>query len=447
MSAVLAVSLGVCMASLDTAIANTALPTMAHDLLTSESRSVWVVSSYQLAMVCALLPAASLGEIIGHRRIAMGGLILFTIASLACGLAPSLEWLVVARVLQGLGAAGIMGVNGALLRFIYPAHSLGKGMGVNAIVVGLSFAAGPTAASIILSMASWHWLFLVNVPIGILACVLGRGSLPVTLRSKRAFDSISAMLCAGFLAMVVYTLNEAAHTSNWTTVFIDIAITLALLLILLKRQAGDPAPLLAIDLLRKPIFALSAATAICTFSTQALAFIALPFMFQSMYGYTQVETGFLITPWPVMVAAFAPIAGRLSDKYQAGWLSGLGLGVLALGMALLATMPEHPTVFDISWRMAICGAGFGFFQSPNVRTLMSSAPPGRSGGASGMVGTVRLLGQSIGAALVAACFNISTIDGAVLAIWLGAGFACLASVASFSRLKFSDAQGTMNKTL
>ncbi|PTN49780.1 MFS transporter [Achromobacter xylosoxidans] len=153
-------------------IANTALPTIARDLQASDAGSIWIVSGYQLAMVAGLLPAAALGEILGHRRVYIVGLAIFILSSLASGLAPSLPTLVIARVLQGLGAAGVMSVNGALLRFIYPSHLLGRGLGLNAMVVGISFAAGPTVASAILLLGSWHWLFLINVPIGLLSFAL-----------------------------------------------------------------------------------------------------------------------------------------------------------------------------------------------------------------------------------------------------------------------------------
>jgi DHA2 family multidrug resistance protein-like MFS transporter len=438
LGAILAIMLGVCMASLDTAIANTALPAMARDLGASEASSIWVISSYQLAMVAALLPAASLGEIVGHRRVALTGLIVFTVASLACGMSTSLGWLVGSRVLQGLGAAGIMAVNGALLRFIYSDSELGRGVGLNSLTVGLAFAAGPTVASLVLTVATWHWLFLINVPVGLAAIYFCLRAMPPTARSGRSFDGIAALLSAGFLALLVYTLNEGAQFSSLRTVLLTGLLAVVCLLVLLRRQAGHPAPLLAVDLLKRPMFALSAATAVCSFATQSLAFVALPFMFQNLLGYTQVQTGFLITPWPLLVAMLAPVAGRLSDRLSVGGLAGVGLAVLTLGMILLATMPADPSIFALCWRLSICGAGFGFYQSPNVRALMTSAPPERAGGASGMVGTVRLLGQSTGAALVAACFHLSSQEGAILALWLGAAFAGVASIASFMRLKVAN---------
>jgi MFS transporter, DHA2 family, multidrug resistance protein len=194
------------------------------------------------------------------------------------------------------------------------------------------------------------------------------------------------------------------------------------------------APMLPVDLFRRPVFALSAATSFCSFAAQGLAYVALPFYFETVLGRSAVETGLLLTPWPVVVGILAPIAGNLSDRYNPGMLGGFGLAGLSLGMVLMATMPADPSVFDIVWRMAVCGGGFGFFQSPNLRALMSSAPPGRSGGASGIVATARLMGQTVGAALVALCFNISATHGPALALALGAGFAAAASVASFLRL-------------
>lgn len=293
--AVAAILINVFMATLESAIANTALPAIAADLGVSEASSIWVISAYHLAMVAALLPIASLGEIIGHRRISMAGLVLFTLASLACGLAPSLPWLIAGRLAQGVGAAGILGVALAMTRFVYPREQLGCGLGLNALVVSLSLAAGPTAASLILSLGSWHWLFLINVPLGL---ALGVCALPPTPRSARRYDAVAGLLCALFLALLVYTLNAYAHDVGAGGNTAYALATLAMLALLLRRQSGRGAPMLATDLLRRPIFALSAAATLGAFAAQTLAFVALPFMLQSLLGYTQVQTGFLITPWP-----------------------------------------------------------------------------------------------------------------------------------------------------
>ena len=432
--AMAAVLTGVALATLDTAIANTALPTIAGDLGVDPGASVWIVNAYQLAVVATLLPIAALGEIVGQKRIYVVGLLLFTGASLVCALAWSLPTLVFARVLQGVGASALMAVNIALIRFIYPTNQLGRGVGLNAFVVGVGFAIGPTVASLILLVAPWPWLFAVNVPIGLGALALAWTALPETGRSGHSFDLPGALLNAAAFALLVLGLGEAAHEGPLWRILTEIAGALACFTLLLRRQAGHPAPMLAADLLARPLFALSALTAVCSFAAQGLAFVSLPFLFQHTLGRSQVETGFLMTPWPVVVALMAPLAGRLSDRYAPGLLGGIGLAGLAIGMGLLALLPADPSVTNIIWRMAICGAGFGFFQAPNLRAIMTSAPANRSGGASGIVATARLLGQALGAALVAACFAIAEAHGPALAMGLGAAFAGVASVVSFSRL-------------
>jgi DHA2 family multidrug resistance protein-like MFS transporter len=432
--AVTTIFMAVAMATLDTAIANVALPAIAADLHVSPADAVWVVNTYQIAMVATLLPLAALGEIVGLNRIYLGGLALFTLASLACACAWSLDSLLVARALQGLGASGIMCVNTAMLRFVYPERMLGRGFGNNALVVATAFTLGPTVASAILALGTWPWLFAVNIPFGLLAILIGIRTLPPTPRAAHAFDFPGALLTAGSVGLVVLGVGSAAHKAAPALVISELVAGVLLGWLLLRRQADHPAPMLPIDLFRRPVFALSTATAICSFAAQGLGFVALPFYLEDILGRTQVETGFFMTPWPLVVAIMAPIAGRLSDRYPAGVLGGIGLVVLTLGMALLALLPANPHVADIVWRMAVCGVGFGFFQAPNMKALMSSAPAGRSGSASGIVATARLTGQTTGAALAALCFGLAGREGATVALALGAGFAAVGSVMSFLRL-------------
>jgi DHA2 family multidrug resistance protein-like MFS transporter len=432
--AMAAVMLSVALATLDTAIANTALPTIAADLHAAPAASIWIINAYQLALVATVLPLAALGDLIGHRRVYISGLAIFTVASLACALAPTLTTLAAARVLQGLGASAIMSVNAAIIRFLYPPHRLGRGVGLNALVVGVSFAVGPTIASLILATATWPWLFAINVPLGLIAFVFAMPALPHTAQGKHPYDPVAALLNVITFAALILALGEAAQRGPGLIVLISAAIALVFGGLMIWREAGHPAPMLPLDLLRRPVFALSAVTAICSFAAQGLAFVSLPFYFEDVLMRSQVATGFLMTPWPVVVAAAAPIAGRLSDRYPPGLLGAIGLAILAVGMASLALMPAHPAVADIVVRMAICGAGFGFFQSPNLKAIMASAPPERSGGASGTIAVVRLLGQTTGAALVALCFGIAGNHGPTLALTLGAVFAGAASVASGLRL-------------
>ncbi len=432
--AVAAIVLAVGMASLDTSIANTALPTIAADLLASPASSVWVVNAYQLALVVSLLPFASLGEIYGYRRVYSVGLAVFTVASLACAASWSLPTLTAARVLQGLGASGVMSVNTALVRYIYPARMLGRGVGFNALVVGVSTALGPTVAAAVLSVASWQWLFAVNGPVGVAALALSMRFLPETPHAAHRFDARSALLNAATFGLLIFGIGEAAHSAPGPAVAAVLAGAGVSGFFLIRRQLRLSAPMLPVDLYRRPMFALSSLTSVCSFAAQGLAFVSLPFYFQTVLGRNAVETGLLLTSWPVVTAAMAPIAGPLSDRYPPAILGGIGMAALATGLLLMATLPANPDDLSCVWRLMVCGAGFGFFQSPNLKAIMSSAPPERSGGASGIVATSRLVGQSVGAALVALCFDISVLHGPALAVALGAGFAGVASLISFSRL-------------
>jgi DHA2 family multidrug resistance protein-like MFS transporter len=432
--AILALALGVGMSSLDTAIANTALPAMAQQLHATPADSVWIVNAYQLAMVATLLPIAALGETIGYRRVYVAGMALFTVASLACALAWSLPVLIVARLFQGLGASAIMGVNTALLRATYPARLQGRGFGTNALVVAVGFALGPSLASIILAAASWQWLFGINVVPGIVAFFMARKVLPETRRASHRVDGLAGFYNVVAFSMAVLVLGDAAHRVGMQTLLPEALIALVFFALLLRRERGHPAPLLPVDLFRRPLFALSTITAICTFAAQALAFVALPFFFETTLGRSPVETGFLMTPWPVMVGVMAPVAGRLSDRYSPGLLGGVGLLILAAGLVTMMSLPAAPSALDIGWRMAVCGIGFGFFQAPNMKAIMGSAPASRAGSASGMVATARLTGQATGAALVAFCLTISHLRGPWFALGIAAAFSFAASVASFSRL-------------
>jgi MFS transporter, DHA2 family, multidrug resistance protein len=432
--AVAAILTALTMASLDTAIANIALPRIAADLHVTPADAVWVVNVYQIALVATLLPLGALGEIVGHQRIYLGGLLLFTLASLGCACAWSLPSLLLARVLQGLGASGIMSVNSALIRFIYPSRMLGRGFGHTALTVATAFTLGPTIASGILAVGPWSWLFAINIPFGALAILIGLKTLPATPRAVHSFDFPGAVLAAGCLGFFIVGIGSAAHGARPPLVIAQLLAALLLGWFVTRRHADHPAPMLPIDLFRRPVFALSAATAVCSFSVQGLAFVSLPFYFEDVLLRTQVQTGFLMTPWPLVVAIMAPIGGRLSERYPAGILGGIGLALLAVGMTLLAMLPAAPSVADIAWRMVICGMGFGFFQTPNMKTLMSSAPSDRSGGASGIAATARLTGQTVGAALAALCFSLAGHGGAAVALALGAGFAALGSVMSFLRL-------------
>ncbi len=431
----LTLMVGLAMSCLDTAIVNVALPTIAKDLHADPADSIWVVNAYQLAVLVSLLPFASFGDIFGYRRVYRFGIVLYTGAALISATAGSLEMLVLGRALQGLGAAGVMSVSTALVRYTYPRRHLGRGIAVVSLVVATSSAAGPSVAAAILAVGPWPWLFAVNVPVGLLTFALSLRLLPYTPPSAHRFDLWSAGLCALMFVFLISAINGLGHAQAALLVAGEFVAAIATGYLLVRRQLNQAMPLLPIDLFRRPIFALSVATSVCSFVAQGTAFVALPFYFHDVLGASAVTTGLMMTPWAAMTAVMAPIAGRLADRYPAGILGGIGLAVLAGGFVLLALMPPDPTMTEVLWRVALCGIGFGIFQSPNNRAIQASAPRERSGGAGAIQGTSRLLGQSIGAAMVALVFGaVGGTHGSTIAILIATGFAATAMVASFTRL-------------
>ena len=426
------VGLAIFMTVTDQTIVNVALPTMGADLGVAPSSSVWIVNAYQLAIMLPLLPLASAGEIIGYKRIYTIGLALFTAASLGCALSSSLLMLTFMRVLQGLGAAGVMSVNMALVRYIHPINRLGHGIGVNAVIIAVSAAIGPTVASTILAVAPWPWLFAVKVPFGIAAVIIGQAALPETPRASHAFDAASAALSAVTFGTLIAFIDALSRPVEPLLIAGELLLTIMAGYVLCRRELRVASPLLPVDLLRIPMFALSVGASSCSFIAQTLGFIALPFHLEAL-GYSAVDTGLLMTPMPIATAVLAAFSGKLSDRYPAGLLGLVGLILFALGLAALALLTTETATFDIAWRMALAGAGFGLYQSPNNRTIQAAAPRSRSGGASGMQAMARLLGQTVGAGLTALVFA-SAMNGAAGALWLAVAFSILGALVSAVRL-------------
>ncbi len=443
--AMLVIILGIMIAVLDGTIVNLALPGIARELQADASHAIWVVNAYQIATLVMLLPLASLGDLVGYRRVYLVGMALFAFASLGAVLADSLATLIAARAVQGLGAAGIMSVNAALVRLIYPRAQLGRGMAINSMVVATASVAGPSVAAAILSVASWPWLFVLNLPLGALVLALGFYALPANSAPAAAGARFSVVDVA--LNVLMFSLvfigadrlgvrgsdaGQGAQPMAWALLLAGAAVGF----VYLRRQRAQAVPLFPVDLLRIPVFALSMGTSVAAFCAQMLSFIALPFLLLDTYGRSHVEAGLLITAWPLAIVVMAPIAGRLIGRYPDGLLGGIGLGLLAVGLTLLAALPAHPANADIVWRMALCGLGFGLFQSPNNHTIVTSPPPHRSGAASGMLGTARLTGQTLGAVLLAGIFSVwGPHDGKGQVIALGLAACCAAAAAVCSVLR------------
>lgn len=447
--AIAIIMLGIGVSVLDGSIVNLALPSISRDLNAAASQSILVVNAYQVATLALLLPCAAFGDRIGYRRVYLIGVAVFTAASAACLLSSSLRMLIVARAVQGLGAAGIMGVNAALVRLTYPTRMLGRGIALNSVVVATASVAGPSLAAAILSLASWHWLFALNLPLGVLLLWVGRKNLPSNIAPSvphppmLGLDVVLNVLFFGLMFVAINSLGAGVGKSaplvaaggGWWALGLAVVIGV----VYIRRQRGQAMPLLPVDLLRIRVFAFSMLTSVSAFAAQTLAFVSLPFLMLDAWHLSPLHAGLVITAWPCGVVAVAPIAGRLIGRYHGGLLGGIGLIALSAGLALLAIMAQQPSTADVAWRLLLCGVGFGLFQSPNNHTIVTSAPLRRAGAASGMLGTARLTGQSLGAVLLALIFAMTgTADGSGprLALGLAALFAAVSALFSLARMRW-----------
>ncbi len=430
--AIAAISFGTALVVIDGAIATVALPTIARDLHVDSSAAVAVVTVYQLVLVMMLLPFSGLGDRIGLKRLYQGGQIVFTIATILCFFAQSLPFLLIVRAAQAVGAAAALSVSSALIRQVYPPQHLGRGLGLNSVVVSSAAALAPTLGGLVLGLGPWPWVFASAVPFAVLSLALGR-ALPDTPRSSAPFDILGALLCAAMFGLVIGGLESGVHGDS-PVVSAAIVVAGAFIgLIFVRRERHEPKPILPVDLLGRPVLALSTIGAFTAFIATMTLLLSLPFRLQHSYGFAPSEVGAVIAPWPLTTMFVAPIAGSLSDRYPAGALGGIGMAIAVTGLVLLAFLPVHPSWIDIAWRMSLTGAGFGMFLSPNARLIIGSAPIDRAAAAGGLISTTRMVGQTVGATLVAALLALGIGSGSVPPL-VAAGLALVAGACSLARL-------------
>jgi DHA2 family multidrug resistance protein-like MFS transporter len=423
---------------LDGAIANVALPSIAISLGATASSTVWVVSSYQLAVLVALLPCGALGEIYGPRRVFLIGVALFTAASAACAFAVNLPVLVAARFAQGLGAGAIMALAMMNLRFAVPQKLLGTIIGINAMTIAISSAAGPGVAGAILSVASWPWLFAVNIPLGIIVLCCG-GLLGHREGVPRHLNK--AALLANMLMFILFFsgADKIATAPVIGSVLIGGAMMCLVALLYLERQST--APMVPTDLLAEPAFRVAVIASVSCFCGQMLSYVALPFYLQHSLHMSPVLVGLYMMPWPAATVIIAPISGRLANSIKTAWLCATGGALLAIGLLIVGLAPHDPNAIAFLVGSVIAGLGFGLFQTPNNRVLLLSAPKARSGAAGAMQGTARLLGQTLGAISMSIIFETMPVATAPnVAIVLAGICAAIASLVSLSRARYETVE-------
>ncbi|MGI4876815.1 MAG: MFS transporter, partial [Janthinobacterium lividum] len=378
------------------------------------------------------LPFSALGDRIGHRRLYQWGQIVFTVATLLCFFARSLPFLLFIRAVQALGAAAALSVSSAIVRSIYPSGQLGRGLGVNSVVVSSAAALAPAVGGMVLAIAPWPWIFASAVPFAALSLLLGRW-LPDPVPREEPYDVLGAVLCAATFGLIISGLESGVHGNSPVVSAAIVAAGVAIAIVFVRRELTEAPPIMPVDLLGQPVFALSTIGALTAFTASMTLIVSLPFRLEHSFGLLPSQVGAIIAPWPLTIMVVAPLAGALSDRFPAWLLGGIGMAVSAAALVLLAYLPAHPAYWDFAWRMSLCGAGFGMFLSPNARLIIGSAPRARAAAVGGLISTTRMLGQTLGATLVATLLAFGFGGGHAPAL-IAAALAAIAGICSVARI-------------
>lgn len=421
----------------DGTMINIALPSMAAGMQIPANEAVWFANGYLLSAAMTLAIFAALAARVGYRPVFLAGLATFTLTSAGCALANTPELLTAMRVLQGIGGAATLSIAPAILRSVFPGRLLGRILGLHALLIASSSAIGPVLGGTIVDALGWQWLFAINVIPGAVALWLAWRSLPRKSASVSApFDTPGAALSATFLGATIMAANglTSRHGLNVEpTGWGALALVSGLMFIRHIRRARSP--LLPPVIFQNGRFSLAALTSLASFISQGITFVALPFLFQSLYGFSPVASALLFTPWPLGIVLIAPHAGRWADTLSAPLISTLGLVIFVVGLTLLATLPASPSAWNICLRSLVCGMGFGCFQSPNNREMLSNVSREYASYASGVLSIVRTFGQCLGAAAVGVLLAVANHAGVHMALWMAVAASAAAVLFSVSRLR------------
>ncbi|MCW1825254.1 MFS transporter [Enterobacter asburiae] len=425
----------------DGTMINIALPSMASAMQVPANVAVWFANGYLLSAAMTLAIFAALAARVGYRPVFLAGLATFTLTSLGCALATTPEMLIGMRILQGIGGAATLSIAPAILRSVFPGRLLGRILGLHALLIASSTAIAPVLGGTILDALSWQWLFAINIIPGSIALLLAWRALPrETATDRTPFDAPGAVLSAVLLGSAIMMANSlqsvTQHVSREAVCWGLLALVSALAFIWRIRRAQNP--LLPPVMFNNARFTLAALTSLASFVSQGITFIALPFLFQSVYGYSPVVSALLFTPWPLGIVLIAPHAGRWADTISAPLISTLGLMIFVGGLVLLATLPDSPSAWNICLRSLVCGIGFGCFQSPNNREMLSGVAREQASYASGVLSIVRTFGQCLGAAAVGVLLATTGTDhyrAVHFALWIAVIASTGSVLFSLSRLR------------
>jgi len=399
-----AVAMGIFLSTIDGSIVNVALPTLTRELGAPFAAVQWVVLAYLLVIVSLMMVAGRLADVYGKKRLFAAGFVIFTLGSLLCGLSPTVVALVASRVVQAVGASLLMALGAAIVTEVFPAQERGRAMGFIGMMVSVGLISGPTLGGLILGSFSWHAIFFVNLPLGVLGTALVLRVVPSSLAaSHQPFDLHGALLLFTTLLsfLLAITLGPQAHFSK--PVFAGlVALAFVCGVAFIRTEVAIEHPLVDLGIFRNSTIATNVMTGVLVFVASAGLVFLLPFFLQNVQGRTPREAGLLLITGPLMIGLSSPLSGWLSDRVGTRPLTALGLSVLVVGYVLVSTLRADTSPLAYVSRVAWVGLGMGIFQSPNNSAIMGSVPRNRLGVASGLLSLTRTLGQTTGVALIGA---------------------------------------------
>lgn len=414
----LGIGLGVLMFTIDTSAVNIVLPTLVQTLHTSFTTIQWVVLSYLLVITALVLGAARLGDMFGKKRLYMGGLVVFTISSLLCSLAPDVGWLIGFRALQGLGAVMISALGAAIITEVFPDSERGRALGIIGAVVSLGVALGPTVGGLLIGIAGWRTIFWVNVPIGIIASFIILRFVPSSggRAAKQSFDALGVLVMTITLTCFALGMTDGQNQGFGSGTTLTLLSSAAISLVgFIAIESRVKQPMLDLRIFRNLEFSLSLLMGFLVFIVIAGVIFILPFFLELVKHYPTQRVGLLLAVSPVLGGIVAPASGSLSDRFGSRIISLIGLVLMVIGCLSLSTVDAQLTELGYIVRVAPFGLGLGMFQSPNNSAIMGGVLREKLGIASGLLSLTRTLGQTAGLPLLGALFASLTLSRANLA--------------------------------
>jgi len=399
-----AVAMGIFLATIDGSIVNLALPTLVRDLRADFATVQWVVLAYLLTLATLMLGIGRLADMRGKKPIYTAGFVIFTIGSVLCGLAPSVYWLIGFRVLQAVGAAMILALGAAILTEAFPPSERGKALGLFGTVVSVGIVVGPTLGGALIDALSWHWIFFVNLPVGIAGTLMAMRFVPaIKPVGGQRFDYWGALtLCISLLCLLfALTLGQQVGFDDSRTLLLFAGwVLFTVVFILIEWRNAQP--MIDLRLFQDRLFSINLITGLITFVAIAGSFILIPFYLENVLGFDTRQVGLLLAVVPIGLGLTSPVSGALSDRFGTRSITVIGLMVLLIGYTALSTLTTQTDAPGFMLRFVPIGIGMGIFQSPNNSAIMGAAPRERLGVVSGLLSITRTIGQTMGIAVLGA---------------------------------------------